>query len=312
MTQRAFLYTVTVKRKWHQEYRRLGDVDEHGTRLIDLLDGYITNLSLESEDGTKTATAVAVQWAQGEGDEEEELYASLRHGERDVAAEIIDEQGVEQYKQRRTDEARLHCGALFVLPVDQDRGWLALHTNNGRGVKGLLGPELVRRFAQDFDDLMLELKPYVDLAALRQAVEDGHVEDVRLTKIVKPGDQADAATNRWVPQGEIGKIEVKVQPRGRGKFLRSVPVQRLINGTSQEKATAAQEIVQFEGVAFDEARVTVALPNGNARTFYVQRDGPAGHPWAIDIDHWLDYDNDDNPTDASLRDALRNALDPVL
>ena len=312
MSQRAVLYTVAVKRKFRREWMPLGDLDGAGERLIDLLRGYTSDLTLESDDTTKTVTSVPVTWPAGEQDEDEELYVSLRHGERDVAAEIYDSDGVERYRQKLTDEARLRCGALFVLPADQERGWLALHTNSGRGVKGLPGPELMKRFAQTHDDHMLEFTPWVDRQALEQAVDDGAISDVRLTKLVEPGDVADAATNRWVPDGEIGKIEVKFYPRGRGKFLRAGPLRALIHGSDQEKAAASHEIVQFEGIEFDEARVAVVLDNGAERTFYIQRDETAGHPWALDIDGQVEKDTDGNPTDASLRTALRNALAPVL
>lgn len=312
MNQRAVLYTVAVKRKRFKEWRLLGDIDGAGERLIDLFRHYVTDLSVESGDTTKTLTSAAVAWPAGAEDGEEELYVSLRHGERDVAAEIYDDTGVEQYRQKLTDEARLRCGALFVLPADQERGWLALHTNAGRGVKGLLGPELTRRFAQTHDDHTLELTPWVDRQALEQAVDRGAISDVRLTKLVQPGDAADAATNRWVPAGDIGKIEVKFHPRGRGKFLRAVPLRTLLHGDAQQKAAAAHEIVQFEGIEFDEARIEVVLENGAERTFYIQRDSTAGHPWALDIGDQIQTDGDGNPTDASLRNALRNALAPVL
>ena len=310
MSQRALLYTVAVKRKFHREYALLGDIDGAGERLIDLLRRYTTDLSLESEDLTKTVTSVPVAWPPGEEDEEDELYVSLRHGERDVAAEIYDEQGVERYRQKLTDEARLRCGALFVLPADQERGWAVLHQNSGRGVKGLLGPELMRRFAQTHDDHMLELNPWVDMQALQQAVDDGAVRDVRLTKLVKPGDVADEATERWIPDGEVGKIEVKFYPRGRGKFLDAGPLRALMH--SDDKRAAGRDIVEFQGIPFDEARVAVVLPGGTERTFYIQRDTPAGHPWALDIDGQVEKDADGNPTDVSLRNALRSALAPVL
>ena len=62
---------------------------------------------------------------------------------------------------------------------------------------------------------------------------------------------------------------------------------------------------------FDEARVEVALPNGTARTYYVQREA-TGHPMALDIEPQLDFDQWDNPSEKSLRTALFASIKSIL
>lgn len=312
MTQKAYLYTVQVRKKREKSYQLLGDIEGNGaTRLIDVLTTCLEGVETESEDGNAEVTSVPVAWPQGEEDGADELYAALRHGERDVAADIINSDGDDAYLLRRTDTSRVRCGCLFVLPPAQELGWLAIHSNSGRGVKGLLGPKIHECFRQRFDDLILEIKGYVNMAALQQAVDENHVRDVRLTKLVKPGDAADKLTNEWVPGGDYGKIEVKLTPRGRGKYLRGGPLGDLIHGNRDQRRRAARRIVRFEGLEFDEARVAVVLPDGSERTYYVQRDEPTGHPWALDIGAHLQYEEGNHPTNASIRDALRWAIQDV-
>ena len=243
MGHRALLYTVRAKRLRKDDYPPLGDLDGAGTRLADVLPGFVADDDpIVGEDEEKSIVCEAVD-ARFDGDETDDVYLSLRHGEKGIAAVIVDPGGGVKTHQRLVDTSELRCGALFILKRTQEVGWLAVHMNGGRGVVGLLIPHLEREFAERFDDLRLLFKPYVDADVLRQAVLDGHIKDVRLTKTVRADDPADAAVSEWVPKGNAGKIEVVFKPpRGKDKFMDPGPLQSYIEGSVVEREAAITEI----------------------------------------------------------------------
>lgn len=271
MAHRAALYTVRVKQKWSQDYRLLGDIDEAGTSLADIFVQYLTGFESPSEEGTKIVRCTT---ATQNG---EELLASLQHGESGVAAEIVDGDGAHQYSQAWTDTQLLRCGGLFVLPQAETTGWLALHVNNNRGVKSLLEAGLLQRFGNQFDDLGLGITPFVHTSALREAIEQDRVANVRLIKFERPDDRAVAATSKWVRGGEWGKIEVKMSARGRAQRLATGLLRRFVGDDAEQQQAAFDEIIEFEGITFDQAKVEVVLPNDTRRTFNLEQPA-AGHP----------------------------------
>jgi hypothetical protein len=305
VSHRAALYTVRVKKSYTQDYRLLGDIDNAGTSLRDELASYLAaGFEVPNEDGTKIVRCDSV-----DGAIPDKLRLTLSHGENGVAAQIVDDTGADQYRQRSTDTQLLRCAGLFVLPPAQDRGWLALHVNNNRGVKGLLEVGLLQAFGNSHGDLRLEIAPYVHSAAFREAVEAGRIENIRLVKVERPDDRAAAATNRWVEGGEFGKIEVKIQPRGRESHLVPTLLLQFLGANAQEKSQVLNQIIEFQGISFDEAKVEVVLENNLHRTYNIENPS-SGHPMTLDMED-LAYDADGEPREDSLFDALRDALATV-
>lgn len=68
------------------------------------------------------------------------------------------------------------------------------------------------------------------------------------------------------------------------------------------------EIVEFNGLEFDQAKVEVALANGTTRTFNIETPD-AGHAFTVDMDQ-LDFE-DGEPTDESVFAELRRAIDEM-
>jgi hypothetical protein len=292
VAHRAALYTVQVRERRAQGYRLLGDIDDAGTWLGDVLHASLTGLTVPSEDGTKSVVCNLVSL------NGEEVRVLMRHGENGVAADIVNQAGAQAYRQRASDTQLVRCAGLFVLPSAQDRGWLALHVNFNRGVKTLLVQGLLEQFADRHQDLILDIKPFVTAAAFHDAVNKGRITNIRLVKIERPDNRAVAATSRWVEAGVLGTIEVKITA-GRAQRLLPAPLRRYLHGNDQQKAHAFNQIVEFNGMAFDEAKVEVELENGTHRTFNIEQP-TSGHPMTIDLDDDLATDNDGDPTDASL------------
>ncbi len=154
MAHTSALYTVRVKERY-KDYQPLGDIDGSGTKLQDVLAGYLNGFEEAAADGDRVVRALS-QNTQGD-----DLEAVLLHGQSGVVADIVDSQGTNRIRQVATDTQLLRCSALFRLPPTQDMGWLALQVNNGRGIKGLLEVGLHVKFRDDFEDLMLQIRPFV-------------------------------------------------------------------------------------------------------------------------------------------------------
>ena len=301
MSHRVALYTVKVRPKRDKEQRLLGNFDEAGSSLIEVLENYLdTSFSSATEDGTKEVRVVSC-----DADENgEELRITFTHGKSGVKATIVDEHGQLRLEQQAADSQLVPCACLFRLAPQQRLGWLAIHVNDGRGIKSLLDAGIQERFEQDYPDFLLHLHPYVERSVLDKALEEDRVEKVKLIKLERPSDQAMAATNQWIPGGAIGKYELSISVRTRGKHVVADPIRRFLGSDNPQR----DEIIEFEGVEFDEASVEVSTPEGGQKTFNIERPG-AGHAFTEDLDG-LDYE-DDEPTPASILSALGDALDRV-
>jgi hypothetical protein len=300
MTHRVALYTVQVRRKRDKsgDFLPFGDINKEGANLLESIRGYLADhFEVANEEGTRVLQCENVEI------ERSELFAMFRHGLTGVAADIIDKLGDLRIRQSIDDTSRVLCGALLQLPPAADMGWLAAHISNGRAVKGLMEKGLLARFRSDFPDLVLETKPFVRGSMLLEAVEQDRIDSVKLIRWNEPSDRA-AGAGKWVGGATSAKLELSIKPRGQVKrVLSRLPLQ-FLRGNSD----VFGEIVQFEGMTFDEAKLEVTLDDGTRRTFNIERP-EAGHAFSEDL-HDLRME-DGEPSPESLRAALRRALSNV-
>lgn len=279
-----------------EDYRLLGSVDDAGTDLLRVFGDCLNGLEVFNEDHSKVVRCIS---AQSTGDE---LLSIFQHGQSGVVADIVSNQGNLRLRQVAQDSQLLRCGCIFLLPRDQDTGFLALHVNNGRGIKSLLEKGLTGGVRSRFDDLKLELNPFVHRGVLEQAVHDGQIDKVRLIKTQRPEDAAVAATRKWIRGEQTGKLELDITATGRAQRVRNALVDRFLGGD----ADAFDEIVEFEGIRFDEAKVEVVLPNDARRTFNIENPS-AGHPFTVEMED-LALDQEGEPSEESVFAQLRVAL----
>jgi hypothetical protein len=297
---RVAVYTVRVHKFFKPDVSRLlGDIDERGSRLISALDKYMVVFESVSADESKVVQGLS---SAIEGDE---LHLMLQHGQRGVVADIVDPTGELRIHQEADDTQRVRCGCLLQLPPAETDGWLAVHINNGRAAKGLLAKGVTARFREEFPELVLGFAPYVMGSVLREAVDHDRVEKVTLVKLERPNDRSNAATDKWVRSAMSARVELGIQARGRQRRLLPDLLRRFLGGD----ANAFGEIVAFEGLTFDEAKVQVELENGSSRTFNIERPD-VGHAFTEDLDG-LETQADGEPTEVSLFAALRGALPTV-
>ena len=174
MSQRAALYTVEVRpRARRGDPLPLGDLDGAGTSLAAVLAETLAGFSESSKDGTRVVRALA---SRADADD---LFAVLQHGLSGVAAEIVDPAGALRLRQSPSDVELVRCGCLFRLPAAARSGALAVHVNNGRGMKELFQQGLGARFRARFPGLTLALDRFVEPSALADAVRANRVREDR-------------------------------------------------------------------------------------------------------------------------------------
>jgi len=184
-------------------------------------------------------------------------------------------------------------------------GVLAAHINNGRGVKTLLHRGITTGLLEQYPDVTLHLRPYTPRSVLDAAIEQGRIEKVTLVRYERPQDRAIAATDKWVRSGQIGRLELKITAVGRGERLKNALLRRF-----QHDQSVRQEIVEFEGLTFDEASVEVVLPDNGHKTYNIE-EPDAGHPITAELTN-LTFDDDGDPTAESLSAALKAAAGQVV
>jgi hypothetical protein len=170
---RVAFYTVRIRPKGQPsaEGALLGDIDDEGTSLRGLLDEFSENFAEDNEEGTRSVRCESHSVVG-----HEDLRVSFRHGQSGIAADIFNPSGQLKAHQDPQDDHLVKCGALFRLPPTQRLGWLAVHINNGRGITGLLRKGLRRRFRERYEDLVLEIVPFIDESAFQKAVEDDPID----------------------------------------------------------------------------------------------------------------------------------------
>ncbi len=300
MSHRAAAYTVRIRPKNDRsgEVRLIGDIDEEGTSLINVLENYFKDLESTSDDESKVVRCLTCTL---DGDD---LLLIAQHGQNGVAADIVDTDGDLRLRQQPEDTQLLRCGSLFRLPPADATGWLAVHVNNGRGIKGLLQKGIADRFRDDFPKLAIDIRPFVEASVLKEAVDHDRIDKVKLVKYEQPNDRAAAATSRWVPAGAVGRLELDISTRGKMARVLSGLLQRFMGGDQD----AFHEIVEFQNITFDEAKVEVVLDGGARRTFNIAKPD-SGHPFTEDL---LDLVMENGePTSDSLFEGLRSVLKTV-
>jgi len=283
VSQRASLYTVRVRPK-RGEPRQLGDLS---AALAAELEGFVQ----ASEDGSRFVRVVRTE---RDGDD---LFVVLQHGETGVAAEIVSATGDVRLQQLPGDAQLVRCACLFRLPASKREGRLAVHVNDGRGVKELLESGLRSRFAAASPALALELTRFVEGRLLQQAVAAGRVEKVKLIRFERSGDRGIAALDKWVPAGAPARVELDV-----GGPIQPGLIRRYLGGDN----AAYADIVEFAGMRFDEAKVEVRLADDTRRLFDLAHP-EQGRPVTRELTG-LDYDEGGEPTAESLHRELAALL----
>jgi hypothetical protein len=288
MSHRAAVYTIAVREQRSKVLLPLGDFDGEGSYLGTCLESLFgDSFASVSDDANKVAKCTSSQL------DGEDLQLFFTHGLRGVSADLIDAAGALKARQTPPDTLTISFGSLLRLPRAETLGFWTLHINSNRGSKGLLQGEMTKRFRDLYPDLVLVVKPCVVSSALSEALNNDGLQTVRLTKLDRSADRADAG--KWVSNDTGAKLELCISAAARGKRLMSDLIQRRIGGDTG----AFGQIVQFDGWTFETAKVEVELPNGSHRTFNIE-ELETGNAFTADIDPALDEDGELVPASVFL------------
>lgn len=238
----------------------------------------------------------------------DEVRSIFQHGMTGVAADILGAEGQHQYRQVPLDTHLVRCGSLFRFKRDQRLGFWVVHVNNGRSPKSLVQQVLQQRMRENHEDFTLAFKPSVDAGVLIQAVQRNKVEQITLSRLVQPNDTAVGETDKWVRAKDAARMKLKIRAGDRsrkdadGSFLKPGLLKKHFAGDDE----ATREILEFNGITFDEATIEVELETGRPRTFNIEAP-EAGHAMTVDLEG-LKFE-DDEPTPESLFESLGKVLD---
>lgn len=294
MPHRAALYSVRIRRSQQREtYKLLGNYDDASTWLGDTLNAILPTLKVNDTDKDIGVTFESM------------LHSLPAHcigvtllGGRSGISSVIQRTGDAPFYRTPDHSELMRSAILFDLPPSRNIGFAIVHVPHRNSRKSLIDKYLSTYFSNL--GYSLEIAPIVPQDALRQAVDDNAIERVTLIKRDLWSDNAFANAAQW-GDNEVGRIELSI-PSRRNHKLRRDPLRRFLDDQTAENR---RQIVEFAGLRFDEAKVTVRMPGGSRRTFYLE-DHEGGHPMSVEIDIHSEDTLGARPDD--LRHELQSAL----
>ena len=271
MSHRAALYRVKIRPKQKVDsWCLLGDYDAAGTWAGHTLNGLLVKLNGKSRD-----KKVQAQFESNLPNLEPNCVGVSVLSGRSGVTSVLELEGKRPFLRTPEHSEAMRSAVLLDLPPRRTSGWLAVHVPHGRSCKGIIEHALRQGFGQL--GFVIELGAIVPANALRDAVYRDLVEKITLIKHepTKSDRFRDAA--QW-GDDEVERIKLSI-PSRRGMHLRGDPLRRFLNEPNDENR---RQIIEFGGLIFDEVAVTVSMPEGGQRTFYLEaREG--GHPMTLGI-----------------------------
>lgn len=297
MSHRAALYRVRIRpQRDVNSWRLLGDYDEAGSWAGTPIDAALVALNGKSRDGKVHAKYEARLPALTP----DRVGVTVLSGRSGVTS-VLERPGDPPFSRTPDHSESMRSAALFHLPPDRDSGWLAIHVPHGKSCKGIVENQL--RTHMSNLGYVIELGAIVPPNAIREAVERDAVERITLIKHEPSKSDRFKDAAQWGDE-EVERIELSI-PSRRRRRLRSDPLQKFLDEPTEGHR---KQIIEFGGLQFDEAAVTVDMPEGGQRTFYLEaREG--GHPMTLGLDL---HDADEyGVAPPALAKELQRALETV-
>lgn len=259
MSHRAVIYSVRIRpQREPEQWCLLGDYDSDGTWAGDTIDEALHRFEADSSDGSVHARY------------EEDLKTTLNSSVgmtilsgRSGVTSVLQKSGEHDFHRTRQHSEAMRSAILFQLPPAKTRGTLVVHAPHGRSCKSIVQQQLRDWFS--FLGYIIDLSPIVPANALYEALQSDELKKVTLIKY--DPDQFDRFHDaaQW-GNDEVGRLELSVASR-RGNALRPDPIRRFIESPTEENR---RQIIEFNGMEFDDVAVTVKLRNRTQRTFYLE------------------------------------------
>lgn len=296
MTHRAKLYHVKIHKLGKgEDIQLLGNVDGHGTSAAKIIKDGLRKL-----DATNNENTIHISYESSMQDiDGDQVGVTLLRGNSGITSTIKEKNKIVlQRHQDHTESVR--AGVLFALPRAKDRGVAALHIPHGMGYKSILENELKKDFRKF--NLLITLAPIVPIDAFHQAVRQGHITKLTLTKY----DVSDSdlfSQYAELDNSNTSRMKLVFEPK-RKNWLRHDPIERFVNNPTDE---TRQQLLEFSSLQFEEAHITVKLVNNITRTFNIEN-VEGGHPMSIDLNIKELQDSQINSNLGAIRDDLFKEL----
>ena len=272
MSHRASIYSVRIRPKRASgDWCLLGDYNSFGTWAGDTIVAALRQLDTYSADDSVHAiheSDLAIS-------SNDHVGISILSGRTGVTS-VLQKPGESDFYRTVDHSEAMRSGVLFYLPRNRDRGVMAVHSPHGRGCKAIVGRELRQLFSSL--DYVIDLSPIVPLDALNDAIRHSEIKKVTLIKYATSRSDKFHEAAQW-GSDEVGRLEFTISSR-RMRSLRPGPLQRLLDDPSDDNR---RKILEFGGLDFDDAGVTVKFPGNVRRTFYLGSPSK-GHGMSLDID----------------------------
>lgn len=269
----AALWTIEAIRPGGELRAELGDLAGHGyllTRLRKGLKGL--HVSEVTPDETERPAAEFRRFV--DTGREDEVACIIALHEYGVRAVVSFDQGPQDRYPRNPQT--VEAMALVRAGRRTRTGTLAVHFNHRAGAKVQVADELeaIIRAAG--------LNPNIEAAGTESAIRQGLLENrVKEYRFIARRQPHDRFPDDRIKDQVIGRVETRVFPQRHG-FLRGRWLLEYLKGAKKTKDF--DDLVTFDGMQYDEAKVTVKLANGRIRTVNVlEADQRIGHALTFDL-----------------------------
>lgn len=184
------------------------------------------------------------------------------------------------FQQEEEHTSRVQCFALLRADRASTTGFLALHANSRRNIRGPLLKKVNELLAVVGNgQIRFVLNPYVDREVMMQAIREGEVQKVRLVRYARP-DYRTTIEDQWFPDGDVGVEELFLSVKGKGKRLLTRLLEAWLHDSQSDEA---QQILVYHDVKFEQAKIEIVRPDGSKRT-YILNDPVAGRAMSYDLE----------------------------
>lgn len=301
MSHRAGVYRPRIRRQGQRDkWLPFGDFNGEGAWLRDVFHQDMEQLDGKSDDGRLHARFERHLPDLGP----DMVGASILTGRSGVRSRIRSAGNFFTRTEEHAEEMR--AAVLFQLPRRKHVGLMAVHVPHRNSCKGIVDDILMAALRER--GFMLKLAAAVPLAAYAEAVRSGHVEKVTLIKYNAVGSDSFSDAAQWqdLQQAEMVLRFSGKRRRDRHKDINDIkPIKKFLDDRSEE---SRRQILEFNGIRYDDAKVTVTLPNDARRTFYLEREVEGGHPITMALDIKPEDQDELGATSEALSRELRRVL----
>lgn len=258
MSHRASIYSVRIRpTRVSDGWCLLGDYDSIGTWVGHTILGVLRQLDAYSAD----SNVHAIHESDLLTSSNDHVGISILSGRTGVTS-VLQKPGQSDFYRTVDHSEAMRSGALFYLPRNRDRGVMAVHSPHGRGCKSIVERELRQHFSTI--NYVIDLSPIVPVDALSDAIRQSEIKKITLIKYATSRSDKFHEAAQW-GSDEVGRFELSITSR-RMRSLRRGPIERLLEDPSDDNR---RRILEFGGLDFDDAGISVKFPGNIRRTFYL-------------------------------------------